>query len=320
MKRGANIQRIVQEWEKIKVSVIGAGNVGASTAQRLAELDIADVVMLDIVKGLPQGKALDISQAAPMLGYDVDIIGSNDYADIAGSDIVVVTAGLARKPGMDRNDLLGPNIKIIRDVCSNIMRYSPEAIIMIVTNPLDIMTYAAIRYTQLGKGRVFGMSGLLDSSRFASFIAKEINCSVRDISAMVLGVHGDHMVPLPEYTTVSGIPLGDLLEKDTIDRMISRTVNAGAEIVGHLKTGSAFYAPSAAIVKMVEAILKDSKIIVPASVQLNGEYGLEDLCLGVPVKLGKGGAEEIIELELTEEQMKALHRSADAVRMGISGI
>ncbi|TGC10988.1 malate dehydrogenase [Methanolobus halotolerans] len=304
----------------MKVSVIGSGNVGATAVQRLAELDIADVVMLDIVEGLPQGKALDIAQAAPIMGFNVDITGSNDYADICDSDIVVITAGIARKPGMDRNDLLATNISITLDVCDNIMRHSPEAIIMTVTNPLDVITYASIKHTQFDRGRVFGMSGLLDSGRFASLIAKEINCSVRDINAMVLGGHGDSMVPLPEYTTVSGIPLPELMEKETIDRIIRRTVNAGAEIVGHLKTGSAFYAPSAAIVSMTEAILKDTKKIVPASVYLNGEYGLKDICLGVPVKFGKRGAEEIIELKLTEEQMIALHNSAESVRMGISRI
>ncbi|MDW7731051.1 MAG: malate dehydrogenase [Methanolobus sp.] len=304
----------------MKVSVIGAGNVGATAVQRLAELDIADIVMLDIVGGLPQGKALDISQAAPIMGYDVDVTGSNDYTDINDSDIVVITAGIARKPGMDRNDLLATNIKIMQDVCGNIMRHSPEAIIITVTNPLDVITYAAIQSTQLERGRVFGMSGLLDSARFASFIAKEINCSVKDINAMVLGGHGDSMIPLPEYTTVSGIPLTSLMEKDAIDRIIRRTVNAGAEIVRHLRTGSAFCAPSAAIASMTEAILKDTKRIVPASVHLEGEYGLSDVCLGVPVKLGKRGAEEIIELELTDEQMRALHSSADSVRAGISWI
>ncbi|QLC50801.1 malate dehydrogenase [Methanolobus zinderi] len=304
----------------MKVSVIGAGNVGATTVQRLAELDIADVVMLDIVEGLPQGKALDIAQAAPIMGYDVDVTGSNDYADISDSDIVVITAGIARKPGMDRDDLLATNIKITQDVCANIMQHSPEAIIMMVTNPLDVVTYAAIQCTDLERGRIFGMSGLLDSGRFASFIAKEISCSVRDVNAMVLGGHGDSMVPLPEYTTVSGIPLPEIMEKDAMDRIVRRTINAGAEIVGHLKTGSAFYAPSAAIASMTEAILKDTKRIVPASVYLNGEYGLDDVCLGVPVKLGRNGAEEIIELRLTEEQTRELHKSAETVRSGISKI
>lgn len=304
----------------MKVSIIGAGNVGATTAQRLAELDIADVVMLDVVEGLPQGKALDIAQAAPVMGYSVDVTGTNDYRDITDSDIVIVTAGIARKPGMDRDDLLAINIKIIREVCANIREHTPGSIVMTVTNPLDVTTYAAAKYMQQERGRVFGMSGLLDSSRFATFIAKEIGCSVKDVDAMVLGGHGDSMVPLPEYTTISGIPLPQLLDRETIDRLVQRTVNAGAEIVGHLKTGSAFYAPSAAVAMMTEAILKDTKRIVPASVYLDGEYGLRDVCLGVPVRIGKGGAEKVIELELTAEQNQALKRSADEVRQGISKI
>ncbi|WP_406670928.1 malate dehydrogenase [Methanolobus sp. ZRKC4] len=303
-----------------KVAVIGSGNVGATTVQRLAELNIADIVMLDIVEGMPQGKALDILQAAPLIGYDVDVIGTNDYADISDSDVVVVTAGIARKPGMERDDLLATNIKITQQVCENIEKYAPDAIIITVTNPLDIITYAALRCTQSDRNRVFGMSGLLDSGRFASFIAQEINCSVKDINAMVLGGHGDSMVPLPGHTTVSGIPLTSLMDEDAINRIIKRTVNAGAEIVGHLKTGSAFYAPSAAIACMTEAILKDTKRIVPASVQLDGEYGLKDICLGVPVKLGKKGAEEIIELELSSQEMAALERSANAVKEGIAKI
>lgn len=304
----------------MKVSIIGAGNVGATTAQRLAELDIADVVMLDVVEGLPQGKALDIAQAAPVMGYSVDVTGTNDYRDITDSDIVIVTAGIARKPGMDRDDLLAINIKIIREVCANIREHTPGSIVMTVTNPLDVTTYAAAKYMQQERSRVFGMSGLLDSSRFATFIAKEIGCSVKDVDAMVLGGHGDSMVPLPEYTTISGIPLPQLLDRETIDRLVQRTVNAGAEIVGHLKTGSAFYAPSAAVAMMTEAILKDTKRIVPASVYLDGEYGLRDVCLGVPVRIGKGGAEKVIELELTAEQNQALKRSADEVRQGISKI
>lgn len=303
-----------------KVAVIGSGNVGATTVQRLAELNITDVVMVDIVEGLPQGKALDILQAAPLMGYDVDVTGTNDYADIGDSDIVVVTAGIARKPGMDRSDLLATNIKITQQVCENIQKYAPDSIIMTVTNPLDIITYAALRCTQFDRNRVFGMSGLLDSSRFASFIAKEMNCSVRDVNAMVLGGHGDSMVPLPEYSTVSGIPLSKLMDNETINRIVDRTINAGAEIVGHLKNGSAFYAPSAAITIMVESILNDTKKIVPASAFLNGEYGQHDICLGVPVKLGRSGVEEIIELELTDEEASALQRSAEAVKKGIATI
>ncbi|WMW22040.1 malate dehydrogenase [Methanolobus mangrovi] len=303
-----------------KVAVIGSGNVGATTVQRLAELNIADIVMVDIVEGLPQGKALDILQAAPLVGYDVDVIGTNDYADIFDSDVVVVTAGIARKPGMERDDLLATNIKITQQVCANIEKYAPDAIIMTVTNPLDIITYAALRCTQFDRNRVFGMSGLLDSSRFASFIAKEMNCSVRDVNAMVLGGHGDSMVPLPKYTTVAGIPLNKLMDENTISKIVDRTINAGAEIVGYMKNGSAFYAPSAAIAAMVEAILKDTKRIVPASAFLNGEYGQHDICLGVPVKLGRDGVEEIIELELSSQEMEALQISANAVREGIEKI
>ncbi len=303
-----------------KVAVIGSGNVGATTVQRLAELNIADIVMVDIVEGLPQGKALDILQAAPLMGYDVGVLGTNDYADISDSDIVVITAGIARKPGMDRDDLLATNISITQQVCTNIERYAPEAMIMTVTNPLDIITYAALRCTQFERNRVFGMSGLLDSSRFASFIAQEINCSVKDVNAMVLGGHGDSMVPLPEYSTVSGIPLTSLINGETIEKIVKRTINAGAEIVKNLKNGSAFYAPSAAIVTMIEAILNDTKRIVPASAYLNGEYGQSDICLGVPVKLGKNGVEEIIELELSKSEMEAFASSASVVRKGIEKI
>lgn len=303
-----------------KVAVIGSGNVGATTVQRLAEHNIADIVMVDIVEGLPQGKALDIRQAAPLIGYDVDVIGTNDYADISNADVVVVTAGIARKPGMDRHDLLATNIKITQQVCSNIEKYAPDSIVITVTNPLDIITYAALRCTQFDRNRVFGMSGLLDSSRFASFIAKEMNCSVKDVNAIVLGGHGDSMVPLPEYATVAGIPLSKLMDAETIERIVNRTVNAGAEIVEYMKNGSAFYAPSAAIATMVEAILNDTKRIIPASTYLNGEYGQHDICLGVPVKLGKGGVEEIIELELSSQEMRALQRSANAVREGIAQI
>jgi malate dehydrogenase len=304
----------------MKLSVIGAGNVGATTVQRLAELNIADVTMVDIVEGMPQGKALDIAQAAPIMGYDVDVTGTNNYADIEGSDIVIVTAGIARKPGMDRDDLLATNIKITQQVCASIENYTPGSIIITVTNPLDIITYAANKCTNLEKGKVFGMSGLLDSSRFESFIAAEIGCSARDVNAMVLGGHGNSMVPLPEHATVSGMPISDLLDKDIIDRLVERTINAGAEIVGHLKTGSAFYAPSAAIASMAESVLLDKKRIVPASAYLEGEYGYNDICLGVPVKLGKNGVEEIIELKLSPEQKEALDRSAEAVKASISKI
>lgn len=300
-----------------KLSVIGAGNVGASTVQRLAESKFGDIVMLDVVPGLPQGKALDLMQAAPLMGYDVDIKGTNDYADIEGSDIVIITAGIARKPGMTRDDLLNINAKITKEVCGNIRQYAPKSIVLTVTNPLDIITYAAYKYTGFGKKRVFGMSGLLDSTRFASFVAKEVGCSVKDVDAMVLGGHGDNMVPLPQYTTVSGIPVSEFLPQETIDRLVTRTIDAGAEIVSLLKEGSAFYAPSAAIVSMVDAVINDSGRVVPASVYLEGEYGFSDVCLGVPVKLGKNGIEKVIEIDLTPEQMAALSISEKAVRSGI---
>lgn len=300
-----------------KLSVIGAGNVGASTAQRLAESKFGNIVMVDVVPGLPQGKALDLMQAAPLMGYDVNIKGTNDYADIEGSDIVIITAGIARKPGMTRDDLLNINSKIIRDVCGNIRKYAPKSTVITVTNPLDIITYAVYKYTGFGKKRVFGMSGLLDSSRFASFVSWEIGCSVKDVDAVVLGGHGDSMVPLPQYTTVSGIPISEFLPQETIDRLVTRTIDAGAEIVSLLKEGSAFYAPSAAIVSMVEAIINDSGRVVPASVYLEGEYGFSDVCLGVPVKLGKNGIEKVVEIKLTKEQMAALSKSERSVRSGI---
>jgi malate dehydrogenase len=273
--------------------------------------------MLDVVPGLPQGKALDLMQAAPLMGYDVDIKGTNDYADIEGSDIVIITAGIARKPGMTRDDLLNINAKITRDVCGNIRQYAPKSIVLTVTNPLDIITYAAYKYTGFGKKRVFGMSGLLDSARFASFVAKEVGCSVKDVDAMVLGGHGDNMVPLPQYTTVSGIPVSEFLPKETIDRLVTRTIDAGAEIVSLLKEGSAFYAPSAAIVAMVDAIINDSARVIPTSVYLEGEYGFSDVCMGVPAKLGKNGVEKVIEIDLSPEQVAALSISEKAVRSGI---
>jgi malate dehydrogenase len=300
-----------------KLSVIGAGNVGASTVQRLAESKLGDIVMLDVVPGLPQGKALDLMQAAPLMGYDVNIKGTNDYADIEDSDIVIITAGIARKPGMTRDDLLNINAKITREVCGNIREYAPKSIVITVTNPLDIITYAVYKYTGFGKKRVFGMSGLLDSSRFASFVAMEVGCSVKDVDAMVLGGHGDSMVPLPQYTTVSGIPISEFLPKDTIDRLVTRTIDAGAEIVSLLKEGSAFYAPSAAIVAMVDAIINDSARVTPTSVYLEGEYGFSDVCMGVPAKLGKNGIEKVIEIQLSEEQIVALSKSEKSVLHGI---
>lgn len=303
-----------------KISVIGAGNVGATAVQRLAEMEIGEIVMTDVVEGLPQGKALDLMQAGAVMGYDTDITGSNDYADIAGSDLVVITAGIARKPGMSREDLITTNAGIIKDVAENIAKYAPESIIINVTNPLDIMTYVALKASGFESEKVFGMSGVLDSARFASFIAKELNCSRRDVEAMVIGGHGDLMVPLPRYTTVSGIPLPELLSEEAISRLVQRTVNGGAEIVELLKRGSAFYAPSASIVKMVEAVLKDSKRIVPTSAYLQGEYGQEGIYFGVPAKIGAGGVEEVLELELSESQLETLQKSSDSIRQGILGL
>jgi malate dehydrogenase len=302
----------------VKISVIGAGMVGATAVQRLAERELGDVAMIDVIEGLPQGKALDLLESAPLCDFDVDVVGSNDYRDIEASNVVVVTAGVARKPGMSREDLININAGIVRDVCAQVVEHAPGAILLMVTNPLDIMTYAAWKYTGFEPRRVFGMSGVLDSARFSYFVAEAVDCSVRDVHAMVLGGHGDTMVPLPEYTTVSGIPLSQLLSRDVIEQLVSRTVKGGAEIVNLLKTGSAFYAPSAAIVKMVESIVRDSKRILPACAYLAGEYGQRDVYLGVPVKLGRRGIIEVIELELSEESKAALTRSADAVREGVA--
>ncbi len=303
-----------------KITIIGAGAVGATAAQRIAEKELGDVVLTDIVEGLPQGKALDLLEAGPLFGYDSKITGTNDYKDIEGSDVVVITAGIARRPGMSREDLLKINTKIIREVSQNIAKHAPDSVVITVTNPLDIMTYVTMKTTGFSPRRVFGMSGVLDSGRFASFIALELGSSVRDINAMVLGGHGDTMVPLPRFTTVLGVPITELMPQETIRRLIERTVNGGAEIVNLLKTGSAFYAPSAAITNMVEAVIKDTKRILPVCAYLNGEYGRKDIYLGVPVKLGKQGVEEIIELKLTGEEKKALDASADAVSSGIASL
>lgn len=303
-----------------KITIIGAGAVGATAAQRIAEKELGDVVLTDIVEGLPQGKTLDLMEAAPLFGYDSKILGTNDYRDIEGSDIVVITAGIARKPGMTREDLLKINTKIIREVSQNIARYAPDSVVITVTNPLDIMTYVTMKTTNFEPARVFGMSGVLDAGRFAAFIAMELGCSVRDINAMVLGGHGDTMVPLPRFTTVSGVPVTELMPEDTIRRLVDRTVNGGAEIVNLLKTGSAFYAPSAAVTNMVEAVIKDTKRILPVCAYLNGEYGRKDIYLGVPAKLGRRGVEEIIELQLIDDEKKALDRSAEAVASGIASL
>jgi len=303
-----------------KISVIGAGNVGATTVQRLAELELGEIVMTDVVEGLPQGKALDLMQAGAIKGYDTSILGSNDYSDIGDSDLVIITAGIARKPGMSREDLIKTNSKIIVEVSKNIAKYAPESIVINVTNPLDIITYVAMKSTGFETTKVFGMSGVLDAGRFASFIAEELKCSRKNVQAMVIGGHGDLMVPLPQYTTVSGIPLPDLLPEDKISRLVERTVNGGAEIVKLLKQGSAFYAPSSAIVSMAEAVIKDSKSVLPACVYLEGQYGQEGIYFGVPVKLGASGVEEILELKLDQGQYEILRKSSEIIRKVISQI
>jgi malate dehydrogenase len=299
---------------RAKVTVVGAGNVGASVAQYIVERELADVVLTDVVEGLPQGKALDLLQAGPVHGYDCRLIGTNDYGPTAGSDILVVTAGLARKPGMSRDDLLMKNAEIVGGIVQDLVRRSPEAILIVVTNPLDAMVQLAFRKSGFPKQRVIGMAGILDSARFRTFIARELDVSVENVTAFVLGGHGDTMVPLPRYSTVAGIPITDLLPKDRIEALVTRTANGGAEIVNLLKTGSAFYAPAASVVEMVEAILKDKKKILPCAAYLEGEYGVRGLFVGVPVKLGRRGIEQIVEISLTPDENAALQRSAAAVK------
>jgi malate dehydrogenase len=303
----------------IKITVVGAGHVGATTAQRLAELGIAnEVVLIDILEGMPKGKALDLWEAAPVVGYDTRLSGGTDYGLTNGSDIVIVTAGLARKPGMSRDDLLKKNAEIVQGVAREIGTRCPEAIILVVSNPLDVMSYVTFKTTGFDRKRVIGMAGVLDTARFRSFIALELDVSVRDVSAFVLGGHGDSMVPLPRYSTVAGIPLPHLLSEDRIEALVDRTRKGGGEIVELLGSGSAFYAPSAAVVEMAEAILRDRNRILPCAAWLQGEYGLSDVYVGVPVKLGAGGIKEIVEIELTGEEKKALHASAADVKETMS--
>ena len=303
----------------MKISIIGAGNVGATTACKLAEKDLAnEVVLLDILEGIPQGKALDLWESAPVDGYDSLCTGSNNYEETRGSDIVVVTAGLPRKPGMSRDDLLEMNTEIVKNVAENLRELCPDAVIIVVSNPLDVMTYVTYKVTGFPAERVFGMAGILDTARFRSFISLALGVSVRDISAMVLGGHGDSMVPLPRYTTVAGVPLGELMDAETIEKIIQRTRDGGAEIVKYLKTGSAYYAPAAAAVEMVEAVIKDNKRILPCSCYLQGQYGLQDVYVGVPAKLGRKGVEMILELNLTEEEKAALSKSAEDVKGNIA--
>ena len=298
-----------------KVTVVGAGNVGATTAQRVAEKELARrVVMVDVAEGVPQGKGLDQWQSAPIEGFDSRVIGTNGYEETADSEIVVITAGIARKPGMSRDDLLNTNAGIVKQVSENIKRTSPNAIVIMVSNPLDVMAYVAKEVTGFPRERVLGMAGVLDTGRYRAFLAEALDVSVRDIQAMVLGGHGDTMVPLVSYTSVSGIPVTQLMPREQLDAIVTRTRNGGAEIVKYLKTGSAYYAPSSGAVQMVEAIVRDQKRILPCAAYLQGEYGMEGLFLGVPCKLGRGGLERVIEVELTADERVALQKSADAVR------
>ena len=297
-----------------KVSVIGSGNVGATAARSIADKELADVVVLDILEGVPQGKGLDMLEACPVEGSDARVLGTNDYADTAGSDVVVITAGLARKPGMSRDDLLTKNCRIIKGVTEQVVAHSPNCIIVPVTNPLDAMCQVVYRVSGFPRERVIGMAGVLDSARMRTFIAQALDVSVENTHAFVLGGHGDTMVPLPRYSTVAGIPITELMDQGAIDAIVKRTAGGGAEIVKLLGTGSAFYAPGSAVVEMVEAILKDKKKILPCAAFLQGEYGIRDLFVGVPVKLGAKGLEQIVEIELTDHERAALARSADAVR------
>jgi malate dehydrogenase len=303
-----------------KVSIVGAGNVGATAAHWIASKELADVVLIDIAEGIPQGKGLDLLEAMPIEKRDSYIKGTNDYADTANSDIVVITAGIPRKPGMSRDDLLNTNYKIMQDVVDKVIANSPNCILIVVSNPLDAMAQAAYKLSKFNRERVIGMAGILDSARFRTFIAEELKVSVENVTAFVLGGHGDTMVPLARYSTVAGIPLTELMDKATLDRLIQRTRDGGAEIVKYLKTGSAYYAPSAATAEMVEAILKDKKKILPCAAYLKGEYGISGLFVGVPCKLGERGLEKIIEIKLTDEEQAALKKSADAVKELVSVI
>jgi malate dehydrogenase len=296
-----------------KVTVVGAGNVGANCALRIADKELADVVLVDIMEGIPQGKGLDIQQSGPVQGYDVRITGANDYEPTAGSDIVVITAGFPRKPGMSRDDLLLANFEIVKTAAENAMKYSPNAILILVTNPLDAMCWAAWKVTGLPKNRIIGMAGVLDTARFRTFLGEAMGVSVTNINALVLGGHGDTMVPITRLTNVSGVPLSEILDADTIAKIVERTQNGGAEIVKYLKTGSAYYAPSAATVEMVESILKDQKKVLPCAALLEGEYSVNGVFFGVPVKLGSSGIEKIYEVQLTDDEKAQIQKSAAAV-------
>ncbi len=303
-----------------KVTVVGAGNVGATTAHWLAMKGIADIVLVDVLEGIPQGKALDLLEAGPVAGYDVHLVGTNGYDETKGSDVVVVTAGIARKPGMSRDDLLKTNAGIVREVIANVKRYSPDAILIMVTNPVDVLTYAAWRYTGWETRRVMGMAGVLDSTRFRTFLAMELGISVKDVSAFVLGGHGDQMVPLVRYSYAGGIPVSSLIPKERLDAIVERTRRGGGEIVELLKTGSAYYAPGASIAEMVEAILLDRRRLIPVVAYLDGQYGHRDIYVGVPVILGGRGVEKVVEIELTPEEQAAFARSVEAVRTPLKAL
>jgi len=296
-----------------KVTVIGAGNVGASCAQLLAQRDYADVVVMDIIEGLPQGKALDLRQAGPIRYYDTNLVGTNKYEDTANSDVVVITSGVPRKPGMSRDDLVLTNMKIVKEVTENVAKHSPKCIIIMVANPLDAMAHLALHVSKFPRNRVIGMSGILDTARFRTFVAMELGVSVEDVSALILGGHGDQMVPITRLAAVGGVPLSELMPQDKIAKIAERTVKGGAEIVALLKTGSAFYAPGAGAAQIVDSIILDKKRVLPCSVYLEGEYGIKGVFVGVPVKIGNGGIEKIIEVKLTAEENAALKKSADAV-------
>jgi malate dehydrogenase len=299
---------------RVKVTVVGAGNVGATTAQRLAERDYADVVLVDIVEGLPQGKALDLNETGPVVGFEPNVVGTNGYEETAGSDICVITSGIARRPGMSRDDLLTTNQKIVADVTRNLVERSPDTILIVVTNPLDAMCQVAFSESKLPRERVIGMAGVLDSARFRTFLAWELGVSVRDVTGFVLGGHGDQMVPVVSYTNVAGIPVSELIPADRLAEIVQRTRDGGAEVVKLLKSGSAYYAPSASVCEMVDSIVLDQKRVLPCAAFLTGEYGLTDIFMGVPCRLGASGLEDIVAIDLSEEERGQLDRSADAVR------
>jgi len=307
-------------FQRKKVSVIGAGQVGATAAFLAAQRELGDIVLMDIVEGLPQGKALDMFEASPILGFNASITGTQDYEDTANSDLVIITSGVPRKPGMSRDDLLSTNVRIVADVAANVARYSPDCVLLVVTNPLDAIVYTAKQVTGFPKQRVIGMAGVLDAARMRAFIAAELNVSIENVAAFVLGGHGDMMVPLPRYSTVAGIPITELLSKERVDAICERTANGGAEIVGYLKTGSAFYAPGASVVQMAEAILKDKRRILPCCAYLEGEYGVNGYYLGVPCKLGGGGIAAVIELDLNDQESRALRASLEGVKKLVSQV